>query len=377
MTALLHMCQRFVRGWINDVGARCYGDLLPDMILYLETLLYTQSPSCLSFLSSVDNDENGRRSVWLRRLLESYFQLSILRVKVSSVLAPLRMCIWILSASVILDLSSRQQSSVAINNMVTIEEMERVLQGGKGVYKETVKVLRSGALVPFIESSTILESLRKMAELVKVFVERVEKQKEEVVGLLRVWEECRDTFQARALLQQLSICPPMMGQLGWDYHGHFQYARLCCWARSQRTVVVSTTMEDVRTIVTIENSPTILDSTANCDSSGDEKSQLFCWCRKGDEDEMDCSMICCDGCNEWFHYRCVGLHESKRRSGKRSTCSSLQETVGHSWKVLELRRSLHATRKDNNQMVRRVTEGEAYYCISCSELLNHSYPFTW
>eukprot|EP00981_Chlorochromonas_danica_P009003 scaffold2414_cov164-Ochromonas_danica.AAC.2 len=379
VTALLHMCQRFVRGWIKDVEARCYGDLLPDMILYLETLLYAQSSSSLP--SSVDNGhESGRRSVWLRRLLESYFQLSILRVKVSSVLAPLRMVIWVLSASVILDPSSRPQSSVVIDNKVTIEEMERVLQGGKGVYKETVRVLRSGTLVPFIESSTTLESLKKMTELVKVFVERVEKQKEKVVGILRVWEDCRDTLQARVLLQQLSICPLMMGQLGWDYRGHFQYARLCCWARSQRVVEVSTTLDEVRTIEVIENSPSILDSTANCvddGSRGDEKKQLFCWCRQGDEDQLDCSMICCDGCNEWFHYQCVGLHEPKRRSGARSVCSSCQETVGHSWKVLELRRTLHATRKDNNQTARRVTEGEAYFCISCSELLKHSYPFSW
>ena len=44
------------------------------------------------------------------------------------------------------------------------------------------------------------------------------------------------------------------------------------------------------------------------DDYDDEDNELYCICRKPDDGTP---MVCCDGCDEWYHIRCIGLHKDE------------------------------------------------------------------
>lgn len=64
--------------------------------------------------------------------------------------------------------------------------------------------------------------------------------------------------------------------------------------------------------------------------------ETICWCGK-DEDEE--GMVCCDKCDVWFHYSCIGLRTSK--------------------------------------MIKNANEADTFLCIHCSELEGNDYKYLW
>ena len=42
--------------------------------------------------------------------------------------------------------------------------------------------------------------------------------------------------------------------------------------------------------------------------SDEDDDELYCLCRKEDDGTP---MVCCDGCDEWYHIRCVKLHKDE------------------------------------------------------------------
>lgn len=88
----------------------------------------------------------------------------------------------------------------------------------------------------------------------------------------------------------------------------------------------------------------------------------YCWCRQGDDGTP---MVCCDGCEEWFHCRCVGLssagavHMPAKKASKSASSASNNN-----------RRTKKAAKAD-------LAEESAYWCISCTHLSGQSYPFAW
>ena len=77
----------------------------------------------------------------------------------------------------------------------------------------------------------------------------------------------------------------------------------------------------------------IVDETV---SSSDETPCYYCWCRGLDDGSP---MICCDGCSEWFHIRCVGV-------GRKDPLLGGQQNA-------------------------------VFLCISCSIYRNSKYKFAW
>ena len=53
---------------------------------------------------------------------------------------------------------------------------------------------------------------------------------------------------------------------------------------------------------------TSADQEARESSAADGPAARHCWCRDGEWG----AMICCDGCDNWFHSRCVGLERRAR-----------------------------------------------------------------
>eukprot|EP01113_Clastostelium_recurvatum_P032091 TRINITY_DN4075_c0_g1_i4.p1 TRINITY_DN4075_c0_g1~~TRINITY_DN4075_c0_g1_i4.p1 ORF type:complete len:880 (+),score=286.66 TRINITY_DN4075_c0_g1_i4:290-2641(+) len=47
---------------------------------------------------------------------------------------------------------------------------------------------------------------------------------------------------------------------------------------------------------------------------------LYCMCRRPWDPENDLFMICCDGCDEWYHGECVGISEKEGKKMKTYTC---------------------------------------------------------
>ena len=63
-----------------------------------------------------------------------------------------------------------------------------------------------------------------------------------------------------------------------------------------------------------------------------EACQLHCLCRRANNEDRP--MICCDACNGWFHYDCVGLPLPHRDdAGPREfccpVCSAKVRPAGH------------------------------------------------
>lgn len=71
-------------------------------------------------------------------------------------------------------------------------------------------------------------------------------------------------------------------------------------------------------------------------ASSDETPCHYCWCQGVDDGSP---MICCDGCSEWFHIRCVGV-------GRKDPLLGGQQSA-------------------------------VYLCISCSIHRNSKYKFAW
>lgn len=65
--------------------------------------------------------------------------------------------------------------------------------------------------------------------------------------------------------------------------------------------------------------------------NSEEVASSYCWCRGADDGTP---MICCDGCSEWFHIRCVGVgRKDPVLSGQQSavflciTCSISRKSI--------------------------------------------------
>ncbi len=58
---------------------------------------------------------------------------------------------------------------------------------------------------------------------------------------------------------------------------------------------------------------------------GPEDDILYCLCQQryvgGD------AMVCCDGCHEWYHLKCMGVTPAQARSAKKWTCPLCNPSV--------------------------------------------------
>jgi len=85
----------------------------------------------------------------------------------------------------------------------------------------------------------------------------------------------------------------------------------------------------------------------------DSEETKYCWCR-GYEDGK---MVCCDGCDEWYHYECVGLLPPASGKPKRRKKSIMPSSSGNEG--------------ESDQVT-----GE-YLCIYCADVTCKQYKYKW
>lgn len=124
----------------------------------------------------------------------------------------------------------------------------------------------------------------------------------------------------------------------------------------------------------------------------DSNIELYCWCRGGD---LGTSMVCCDGCDEWFHNACMGLcppsSGKKAKVAKVTKDSVLPAPVedsndndsSHSGlgcsstltvQSVEGVADLNTDVVEADSNINSNSNGNAFYCISCCETRRIPYP---
>lgn len=319
VAALLQLSQRYLHTWQASVTS------------YLTTHLPAITGYLTALLEGTVSAPTTQPVEWLQGLLRLYFQLSILRIKSATQLALLRPWIWALAASPLLTIHTAP---------VTLYDLSKVLVAGRSLSKAGV--------------------LKKM-------VERFAAMHARAMALLQKCKDCRDTETARKLVKDLEALNKTV-----HVSGDFQYARMQCWARIKRTVQVQAesapggaqeaAQEGAQEGVQ-EGAP---EGAPAAGAAGIvllepmEEQDVYCWCR---QNNSHLPMICCDGCNEWFHNQCVGLEVPCREE--------VPVQVSHSFAMFDPR----PVREGKKRRV--VGEEERYFCISCTELLQKVYTHTW
>ena len=128
--------------------------------------------------------------------------------------------------------------------------------------------------------------------------------------------------------------------------------------------------------------------------SADGASDVYCWCGCGDDGS---AMVCCDACDVWFHWRCVGIGKGGTAKGKAKAKGKVIRNGGG--KVTNKKRVIdnaivdindiintHDNSIDNqndNEMTDCVDKKDdepldgAYLCIFCSEIKRIPHKFAW
>lgn len=88
---------------------------------------------------------------------------------------------------------------------------------------------------------------------------------------------------------------------------------------------------------------------------------LYCWCRKEDHGQP---MICCDSCEEWFHWSCVGVTKLSTSRKRKSKMDSSNQRAGSSKKAIAL-------------SPEHIDLDGSFMCIYCSDTHQQPYRFQW
>ncbi|XP_059385528.1 CXXC-type zinc finger protein 1-like [Carassius carassius] len=88
-------------------------------------------------------------------------------------------------------------------------------------------------------------------------------------------------------------------------------AASCCLRRRGSPLAMDSEMSDIEQIPAMNN--TVVDG---------ENAPLYCICRKPD---INCFMIGCDNCNEWFHGHCINVTEKMAKAIREWYCKQCQE----------------------------------------------------
>lgn len=108
--------------------------------------------------------------------------------------------------------------------------------------------------------------------------------------------------------------------------------------------------------------------------------QLYCVCQSVDDGSH---MICCDNCEVWFHWRCVGIKSKRHLNStlpiknfgsqlKFNTYESTNDDICSS-NILDIENVV----RNHDKSMSSMTDSGQYLCICCSEESGKEYPFKW
>lgn len=128
-------------------------------------------------------------------------------------------------------------------------------------------------------------------------------------------------------------------------------------------------------------------------SDNSNKAEMYCWCRSS---SIEGDMICCDECEEWFHYACVGIPVEKKprrrssatkaKNNTRQNVNVVEETVPADNETTPAMSSegketiANVTKQGNKKRKKDQIDAQSlehYYCIGCSMIKNGEYAYAW
>jgi hypothetical protein len=114
--------------------------------------------------------------------------------------------------------------------------------------------------------------------------------------------------------------------------------------------------------------------------------EVYCWCRSS---SIEGDMICCDECEEWFHYACVGIPKVKKSRPRSSASKTIQaenvataESIPANCEAPAAKQTADSATKQRGKKRKKeeavdVQSLEHYFCIGCSMLKNGTYVYAW
>ncbi len=295
----------------------------------------------------------------LHEALKLYFEPRILRVHPSEEVATLRRLIWAVSAGTLHRTVVAGERAVPVillpSEVPTLNRLGEVIRGGETVGgtdsigdctgRSTLARLRSALQTgqQFLEEATVCCSfagaqqlMLRASELQRVVDLRGEFATARLQCMVRPASRyARSTKSNSDSTCAAATTADQSQEKGLNYDSS--------WTE-MLTDAPATASTEVETASTTQTAaPTQVDVEYTADSE-------YCFCR-GEDDGS--TMICCDGCDEWFHSRCVRAGGKQRSAAKKKV-----KTASGASKPVE-------------------EETAGFMCISCCAHSGEEYAFKW
>ena len=289
-----------------------------------------------------------QEAIILQRAMQLYLQLRLVRIR-GEECTILRQLAWVITTTT---LYRRTTTGSSHNNMLSITELSSMVAGGSALFCSTSSALtvNAGAI-----STAYTQCVQSIQTTGTALLQLLLARQTLATVLLNQASKCTSRVEARTLLPQFR---ELRDRAMVKTEDTFAFARIKCLSRSTNIGPVATVIEQVydntvgSPIAAVDPSFHLVDAAVNTGSASalseakvtangipsSPAPVVYCWCRKEDSGTP---MVCCDGCEEWFHCHCVGLN------------------------------GLNAPNS------RKKKELDTYLCISCSVLSGKAYAYGW
>eukprot|EP01032_Pedospumella_encystans_P008367 gene8367-9942_t len=289
-----------------------------------------------------------QEAIILQRAMQLYLQLRLVRIR-GEECTILRQLAWVITTST---LYRRTTTGSSHNNMLSIAELTSIVTGGSTLFGSAYSALTINTSATTTAYTQCVQSIQTTGtSLLQLLLAR------QTLATILLNQSCKCTSrdEARTLLPQFR---ELRDRAMVKTEDIFAFARIKCLSRSTNIGPEAAVTEQEYNntvgspIAAVDPSFHLVDAAVNTGSASalsEEKVTasgipsspaplLYCWCRKEDSGTP---MVCCDGCEEWFHCHCVGLN------------------------------GLNAPKS------RKKKELDTYLCISCSILSGKPYAYGW
>eukprot|EP01032_Pedospumella_encystans_P008385 gene8385-9960_t len=264
-------------------------------------------------------------AVILQRAMQLYLQMRLVRIR-GEECTILRQLAWVITTST---LYRRTTTGSAHNNMLSITELSSMVAGGSALFCSASSEVTINTCANTTAYTQCVQSVQTTGtSLLQLLLAR----QTLATLLLNQANKCTSRSEARTLLPQFR---ELRDRAMIKTEDTFAFARIKCLSRSTNIGPEATANEQVYNNTV--GSP-IAAVDPGCNQVDTAAPLVYCWCRKEDSGTP---MVCCDGCEEWFHCHCVGLN------------------------------GLNAPNS------RKKKELDTYLCISCSILSGKPYAYGW
>jgi len=366
VTLLLGLARKYCLSWQEE----CRSFLSSDPVRFLLTRIeaYVSAANTVTKPKSGTNNSSAstttsttsleiilyntlqQEAIILQRAMQLYLQLRLVRIR-GEECTTLRQLVWVISTST---LYRRTTTGSSHNNMLSVTELSSIVAGGSALFSSHTSSTTSSCETTTAYTLCVQSIQTTGTTLLQLLLAR----QTLATLLLNQAYKCTSRVEARALLPQFR---ELRDNAMVKTEHTFAFARIKCLSRTANIGPYTAAIGEAQ-VITHENLAdtvraglyeatgnvgvtTVIDYIHNTTENvpvasvpNSPTTEIYCWCRKEDSGTP---MVCCDGCEEWFHCHCVGLN------------------------------GIHAPNS------RKKKELDSYLCISCSILSSKAYTHGW